>query len=133
MDDALAAMGENVLLWGPPGTGKTHSAKHLHAGLFTGGIWSTTVTVDTPAAEWRGFFIPQPDPKTGAVGMGWQDGLAAKAMGKVHQADGSVKIANPKSRFVINEIHKLGPDLAAITHAVCDDRAEAEIHLPNGD
>jgi MoxR-like ATPase len=133
MDAALQCEGENVLLWGPPGTGKTYGAIHLHASKFSGGVYATTVTLDTPAAEWRGFFIPKPDPKTGQPGMGWQDGLAAKVMGKVVTEDGQTKIDKPTCRFVINEIHKKGPDLEALIHAVCDDRSVASIALPNGD
>jgi MoxR-like ATPase len=132
IDAALQCEGENILLWGPPGTGKTYDAIHLHASKFTGGIYATTVTLDTPAAEWRGFFIPKPDEK-GNPGMGWQDGLAAKVMGKVVDEDGKVKIDKPTCRFVINEIHKRGPDLEALIHAVCDDREMATIALPNGD
>lgn len=133
VDAACQCEGENVLFWGPPGTGKTHAAIHTHASKFTGGVYATTVTLDTPAAEWRGFFIPKPDPATGQPGMGWQDGLAAKAMGRVLNEDGTTKIDRPTSRFVINEIHKRGPDLESLIHAVCDDREMATIALPNGE
>lgn len=129
---ALKEKGENVLLWGKPGTGKTTLAKKTHVAEFEK-VYMTTVTLDTPAAEWRGFFIPKPDPATGSPGMGWQDGLAVRAMGKCYGPDGGLKIDEPNNRFIVNEIHKVGPDLAALCHAVADDRNVAEVHLPNGD
>lgn len=125
-EKAAAVEGANILYYGKPGTGKTTSARKHHATLFTR-IRMTTVTLDTPAAEWRGFFIPE------STGMGWQDGIAILAMGKVFDKDGNVKVDEPKQRFIINEIHKIGADLGALCHAICDDRELAEVHLPNGD
>lgn len=127
-----AIPGINLLMFGKPGTGKTTSALRKHASQFAA-IYMTTVTEWTPASEWRGFFIPKPDPATGSPGMGWHDGLAARAMGHITDIDGSVKLDQDLNRFVINEIDKAGPDLEALLYPLCDEREIAEIHLPNGD
>lgn len=127
---AASVEGANVLYYGRPGTGKTFTARNAHADKFNG-LYMTTITLDTPAAEGRGFFIPVSG-KTGTE-MGWQDGMMVRAMGKVIDKDGNTKIDEPTNRLVLNEIHKLGADLAALVHAVTDDRDIAEIALPNGD
>lgn len=131
LNKALKIKGKNILLYGPPGTGKTTNARRLHAADFDY-ISMISLTIDTPAAEGRGFFMPVADGK-GGTGMGWQDGVGVKAMGKVIKEDGTVKLDKPNQRFIINEIHKAGPDFSAFLHALADDRNIAEIHLPNGD
>ena len=123
---AASVKGANILYYGKPGTGKTYTARNAHVDDFNQ-VYMTTITLDTPAAEGRGFFIPE------GTGMGWLDGMMVKAMGKVIASDGTTKIDEPDNRLILNEIHKLGADLAALVHAVTDDREIAEIALPNGD
>lgn len=129
-DKAAQVEGANILYYGKPGTGKTTTARTAHVSKFNK-VYMTTITLDTPAAEGRGFFIPKSG-KTGTE-MGWLDGWMVRAMGKVFDKDGTLKIDEPTNRLILNEIHKLGADLAALVHAGTDDREIAEIALPNGD
>lgn len=135
-DEAFQLEGENILVYGKPGVGKTHDIKHLHISKFNG-LYMVTCTPEQSAAEWRGSWILAPDKKTGAPGMEWNHGFAAKAMGKVYAEDAqgnrNLVLDRPKMRAGINEIDHAGPDVEAWLYAFCDDRREAEIHLPNGD
>lgn len=114
IDRALECMkGDNLLLYGYPGTGKTSAAlKRSLDGVSS--LVAVTLTYDTPAAELRGHYVPE------GTKFKWQHGPAMTAM----QA--------PSSRFVVNELHKVGPDAEALFHAICDDRDISLIRLPNG-
>lgn len=105
--------GGNLLLYGPPGTGKT-SAGLKRGTSKVAALIALTLTFDTPAAELRGFFVPQ------GGKFEWMDGPAITAM------------QTPASRLVVNELHKVGPDAEALMHAICDDRDISLIRLPNG-
>lgn len=115
VDKALElCVGDNLLLYGPPGTGKT--AAGLRRSIDgVAALVAVTLTYDTPAAELRGHYVPE------GTKFKWQHGPAMTAM------------QTPASRFVVNELHKVGPDAEALFHAICDDRDISLIRLPNGE
>lgn len=98
-----------VLLWGPPGTGKTTAAVHCGKPAQ---CYVITMTEDTPAAEIRGHYIP----KGGE--FEWHDGPGIKAW------DNGV-------RLVINEIDHANGDVHSLLHALLDDKSIAQLMLPN--
>ena len=101
-----------VLLWGPPGLGKTYTALK-HPGNHSK-VYSVTVTEETPAAEIRGHFIPK------GTEFIWHDGPAIRAW-------------REGARLVINEIGEASADLLTFLHAICDDPEFAELTLPTGE
>ena len=131
VDKALSLLGENINLFGKPGTGKTTRAKMLHAAQMTGGVYCTTCTEGQSAAEWRGFFIPKPN-ANGSTGMDFMYGMAVKAMGTIVDESGVTVFDKPASRFLINEGDKAADEVMSLMHVIADDRATAELHLPNG-
>lgn len=101
-----------VYLWGPPGIGKTYSA--YNSGRAAEGLYSITLTEDTPASELRGQWIP--------VGgeFRWSDGPFTAAMRKGF-------------RLVINEISHAGDDVLALLYPVLESVATARMTLPTGE
>lgn len=101
-----------LLLWGPPGTGKTHAAIHDRSAVQT--VISITITEETPAAELRGHFVPQGER------FAWHDGPAIRAW-------------RTGARLVLNEIDHAGADLLSFLLVLLDDPESARIDLPNGE
>jgi hypothetical protein len=111
--DAVMGVSRRILLRGMPGTGKTYAA--TKRGLAQGQkVYSVTMTPETPAAEFRGHFVP----KGGE--MVWMDGPAIRAW-------------REGARLVINEIDQASPDCLSLMFAVLDDPEFAEFSLPTGE
>jgi MoxR-like ATPase len=109
--EAVVQLSPRVLLHGPTGTGKTHVANH--SGNPTS-VYNVTATEDTPAAEFRGHFVP----KDG--NFLWMDGPVVRAM-------------RAGSRLVVNEIDQSSGDLLTFFYAVLDDPGMAAVTLPTGE
>ena len=104
-----------VLLWGPPGVGKSWAATHYRpAGLEDPMLHVITVTEDTPAAELRGHYLMKPG------GMAWHDGPGTRAW-------------RTGGRLVLNELPRAGLDLAVLLHVLLDGRDVASLTLPSGE
>jgi len=101
-----------IFLWGPPGVGKTFAG--YRKGRIDQGVYSITLTDETPAAELRGMWMPDKD------GYVWYDGPVVRAM-----RDGA--------RVVVNEIGQASPDVLSFLLACCESRDSARLTLPNGD
>jgi len=101
-----------ILLHGPPGVGKTYAG--YRKGRVAEGVYSLTLTDETPAAELRGMWVPRKD------GFVWQDGPVVTAM-------------REGARVVINEIGAASPDVLSFLLACCESRESARITLPNGE
>ena len=109
-----------VLLWGPPGTGKSF------IGTTTEGEGATVkriedlsrlyLTMDTPAAEVRGHYLPND-----AGSFTWHDGPGVKAWrGEGH-------------RLVIDEIDAASGDTLTLLLALLDDPESAKLTLPTNE
>lgn len=111
--DAVIATSRRVLLFGPPGTGKTYAAARRNVAKDQS-IYQITMTEETPAAEIRGHFLPK------GSEMVWMDGPAIRAW-------------REGSRLVINEIDRASADSLSLLYAILDDPEFAELTLPTGE
>lgn len=99
-------------LYGAPGIGKTYTA--MREGVGQSGVYSVTLTPETPAAEPRGHYIP----KGGE--FVWQDGPVLKAV-------------RSGARLVINEVSHASSDVLAFFYPLLESAATAAIPLPTGE
>jgi len=101
-----------VYLWGPPGVGKTWAA--FHKGRIGRGVFSLTLTPETPASELRGHYLPK-----GEV-WEWHDGPVVRAM-------------REGARVVINEIQYASSDVLAFLYPALENSETARITLPTNE
>jgi len=111
-DIALAIKSSNrVLLWGPPGTGKSY----IGTTQTSREVFRLYLTLDTPGSEIRGHYLPS---ETG--GFSWHDGPATRAwrMG---------------GRLVIDEIDAASGDTLTLLLGYLDDHKSAKLTLPTNE
>ena len=109
----VAGLGQNMLFYGPPSTGKTYAA--LFAGLAREqATFAITMTEETPAAEIRGVFSPHPD------GLQFLYGPGTRAM----QTGG---------RLVVNELDRASNDALTFMYLLAESAETAIINLPNNE
>lgn len=104
--------GTNVLLYGPPGVGKTHAATRAARGRD---VFSITLTPDMPAAMLLGHWLPRPGGQ-----FSWLDGLAVQAWER-------------GGLLVVNEVGKAGDDVLALMLALADDPSQTTLTVPSED
>lgn len=108
--EVALASGAAVLLWGPPGTGKSWAARLIGQ---TDKSYAITLTPDTPAAELRGHYI------VGSKGnFEWHDGPATAAW-------------REGCRLSVDEIGEATGDALTHLYTVADDPDVAQLTLPN--
>jgi MoxR-like ATPase len=105
--ETVLEAGVHAVLYGPPGTGKTRIAT-------TKKSYSVTLTMETPAAELRGHFVPHGNEFI------WHDGPALRAW-------------REGARLVLNEIDQASGDALTFLHAILDDAEVARLTLPSGE
>lgn len=105
--ELVLGAGSHTVLFGPPGTGKTRVATNDKS-------YSVTLTMETPAAELRGHFVPKGNEFI------WHDGPAIRAW-------------REGARLVLNEIDQASGDAMTFLHAILDDPEVARLTLPSGE
>lgn len=110
--NTLLPITRRTLLYGPPATGKTHIATHIH--MKSRPVFSITLTESTPDAELRGHFVPA------GGDFKWMDGPAIKAW-----REGGC--------LVLNEINRASADALSLCYVILDDPKTARITLPTGE
>ena len=109
LSDVLRAGVDRVILFGPPGTGKTHAALHLDV---AGGVERLICTEDITSAEVTGSYVP-----TGGGGWQWHDGPAIRAW-------------RYGRRFVVDEVDRASGDVLSLLLAMTDTNGSAQWHHP---
>ena len=102
----------SIYVWGPPGIGKTHVA--YRKGPVERGVYACTLTLETPAAELRGMWIPKGD------GLEWHDGPVTRAM-------------REGARLVLNELSHASEDVLAFLYPIVESPETARITLPTNE
>ena len=103
-NDVVAAGIDRVILFGPPGTGKTYAG--LNMGDTDSGAWRLVCTEDMTNFDVTGGFLPGADGS-----LDWNDGAAIKAW----RGNGITG-----GRLVVDEIDKAGGDVFATLLAMTD-------------
>jgi MoxR-like ATPase len=114
VEDAINAGVDRIILFGPPGTGKTYAG--LNYGDVNAGAWRLICTEDMTNADVTGHFFPNAQ---GA--WTWNEGSAIKAW----QGDGE-----RGGRLVVDEIDKAGGDVFATLLAMTDSPESAKWEHP---
>lgn len=112
--DALAAGIDRLILFGPPGTGKTFAG--LHIGDTQGGAFRLICNEDMTAADVTGNFMPTADGT-----WKWNDGAVVKAW----QGDGITG-----GRVVADEVDRASGDVLSLLLAMFDTPKSASWQHP---
>ena len=100
-----------VLLWGPPGTGKSYIGTDVPKERLS----RLYITMDTPAAEVRGHYLPNEK-----GGFSWHDGPGIASWRK-------------GGRLVIDEIDAASGDTLTLLMGLLDDPESAKLTLPTNE
>lgn len=109
VSDVLDAGLDRLILFGPPGTGKTYAALHLATHR---GVERLTCTDDITSAEVTGSYTP-----TGDGGWRWSDGPALRAW-------------RAGARLVVDEVDRASGDVLSLLLAMTDSNGSARWHHP---
>ena len=113
--DSLAGGIDRLILFGPPGTGKTYAGLNIGKSV-SHGAWRLVCTEDMTAADVTGCWMPSTNNS-----WTWLDGQAVKAWRGDGQNGG---------RLVIDEIDKASGDVFALLLAVTDSPESAQWEHP---
>lgn len=105
-----------LLLWGPPGTGKSYLAAQVPN---QAPLYRLYLTMDTPAAEVRGHYLPSKD-----GGFEWHDGPGVAAWRHNGGRGG---------RLGIDEIDAASGDTLTLLMGLLDDPETARLTLPTNE